>query len=337
MENQTTLDTFFNSKENGGKEYQINKFFYLDWSKDKNEKIHAQWLITKPTKINFSQKINCDKLKKGLSFTLCGYFEDDEYQFTKEKRYKNVAFLRSHLKRNIQMMDDQKAIPTVIHLMQSQFRDALEHILQIHLCDTFLHTGSSVLIWIMIALKNKFKIQKCMVEWVLGFVYIICKTKKKDTYKKGNNINYKNIQQELSEYKKFEKEQESMMYSFHFVNIFYEIECIEQVMETWKRRFVKKNIQMNAMRIRSIQIYVNELKIEDWDLSAIHDKNVDNFLSLLFKKFPSLEADGKTKDILDQYNTNMNVRDKTNEPSNEWNMIRKYVRKMQYYFIVSRS
>ena len=35
MENQTTLDTFFNSKENGGKEYQINKFFYLDWSKDK--------------------------------------------------------------------------------------------------------------------------------------------------------------------------------------------------------------------------------------------------------------------------------------------------------------
>jgi hypothetical protein len=358
MNNQTTIDSFFKCKTTDGKESYVKKYFYLDWSHAAKKPIEdAHWLYHKPAKINFQQKINCDYIKKGYYFYICGFFENyelDEYQLNKEKKYKNHSFLKSHLQKNIRVQDDQKALPTALHLMQLDLNEFLRRLTIIHLEDTFLHQSWTTLIWLMIAKSKKFKMKKYIFEWLLGFVFMTCKTKKKDDEtKKIKGMDslkiYKNYYDELNDYHNLEltKIQESMLYTIHircsYGGMDNDILMLKNYIILWKTRFINKSLcVLNAMKIVPISIYMNELPIEDWDLRAIDFHTYCKFNEFILKKYPQLESLDVVKKIIWIHNSGINKRTYETDfqkkirkyKIEEWKLIKPYVKKMQHYLLV---
>jgi hypothetical protein len=358
MNNQTTIDTFFTSKINDGKECYIKRYFYLDWSNStKKPDEDAHWLYHKPKKINFQHKINCDFIKKGFYFYICGFFEDyelDEYNLIKEKKYKNLSFLKSHLQKNIRIQDDQKALPTALHLMQLDLNELLRRMSIIHLEDTFLHQSWITLIWLTIAKTKNFKMKKYIIEWLLGFVYMTCKTKKKDDEtKKIKGIDtlksYKNIYDEFNDYHNMElnKIQESMLYSMHIRCAYGGMGCdiimIKKFILLWKTRFLNRSIcVLNNMNIVPISIHMNDLSLEEWDLRSIDFHTYSKFNEFILKKYPQLENLDIIKKIIWIHNSGTNKRNYENESQKkirnykieEWKLIKPYVKKMQHYLLI---
>jgi len=71
--------------------------------------------------------------------------------------------------------------------MKLNIQTLLRRIPIILLEDAYLHESITTIIWLMIALStNKFKMKKYIYEWILGFLYICCITKKKDNIDKIN-------------------------------------------------------------------------------------------------------------------------------------------------------
>ena len=357
MDNQRTIDSFFKCKSDNGKEYYVKKYFYLDWSKEGAHPIEdAQWLFNKPKHMNFCHKVTCDFIKKGYFFYICGYFEEyetHEFQVSKEKKYKNSWFLKSHLQKTVRMMDDQRALPTAMHLMQLDINEFLRRMTVIHLEDTFLHQSWTTLLWLMIALPKKFKMKKYIYEWMLGFVYITCITKKKDDcHKKLKGLEllkkYKNIFEELNSYHdmKLSKNQESILYSLHIRCAFGGMGCdiimIENYIKLWKTRFINKSMCItNVMKIRPISIFMNDLPLENWDLRSIDYHCQSKFNEYILKKYPELGNLETINKIIWIHNSGLNKRLEENEnykkmneyKKDEWLLIKKYVQRMQRYFL----
>ena len=348
MSGQKTLDQFFNIKNNESK--QLKRYFYLNWEMDNHVLLHYPSMhYEKPSKINFIHKIKCDTIKKGFYFYICGYFEnynEDEYRLIKEKKYKNVYFLKSHLQKTIRVMDENKAIPSALHLMQLDMDAFLRRLIIIHLEDTFLHENLSIIIWLMIALTKKFKMKKYIYEWILGFVYITTKTKKKDNMNKiiKGLIQYdnKSIYQELMSYEKItlDKKQETLLYALNLITCYggkpHDIEMIKKFICLWKTRFhTNSNLKMNKMHIQPIDIYVKELNFEDCDLRAIDYHTHSQFNDFILKKYPQLETLDYIKIIIWNHNSGINNRNEDKikyDTLNDWKLIKNYVSKMQYYF-----
>jgi len=355
---QTTLDTFFKSKNgnsqndasNGSNDNKIKlKYFYLKWTNKFSPECNAYWTDQRPSEINYIEQVKCDSLEKDYYYYICGYFPDyqeKKYNLGKEKTYKNISMLKSHLQKNIRKMDDMLAIPTCYHLMKLSMNDLIRRLSIIMLEDTELHECITTIVWLTVALsKDNFRIKKYMYEWILGVIYLLCKTENADKLKRDNNdsISLKNITQEvLSCSAQLSKEQLSILYSM-LIRVTYggmegDLNMIQRYVLVWKDRFLKNGKKMNNMILRPISIYVNELKISDWDVSAIDYHCCPKIIEFIMKKYSELNED-EIKSLIWIYSSSINTRvgeKKVDESSlQNWNKIKDYVAKTQKYLLES--
>ena len=259
MNNQKTLDVFFKTTPNKDK-CALKKYFYLEWTNNHLPEEDAQILSERPAKINFIQKIDCPFIKKGYYFYICGYFKDyneTSYTIEKESKYSNESYLLSHLQKSIRKQDVNLSIQTCYHLMKLNIVSLLRRIPIIMLEDTYLHKSVTTIIWLMIALTKKFKMKKYIYEWILGFVYICCKTKKKDKIdcdmlyvKNSTTINMtSNIIEILNNMNDINNVdtiyENSILYSLYFRCAFggkeHDIEYIQKYIYIWNTRFQTKH------------------------------------------------------------------------------------------------
>lgn len=342
MNNQSTIDTFFKTV-NEGKEINIKKYFYVKWTNKFIPEYEATWLSERPKQINFIYHVNCNYIKKGFYFYICGYFtdyENEEYTIYKESKYKNIHFLKSHLQKNIRKKDSDRSISTSLHLMKLDLNEFLRRMIIIHIEDTFLHNSLNTMIWLMVAVSTKkFKMKKYIYEWLLGFVYTTCNTKKIDNYNKNLNYSeYTNNYEELNSYEKLNINDNkiSILYSLN-IRIAYggmdsDINMIKKCINIWKNRFINNKININNMKIRPINIYVRELPIENWDYSAIDYHTNNNFIEFITKKFNYNEEE--LKKIIWYNSSGINYRKNNKNYRNDvWEEIQEYVNKTQKYLL----
>lgn len=355
---QTTLDSYFKSK-NGNSQNdativsdnnnKINlKYFYLKWTNKFSPECNAYWTDQRPSEINYIEQVKCDSLEKDYYYYICGYFPDyqeKKYNLGKEKTYKNISMLKSHLQKNIRKMDDMLAIPTCYHLMKLSMNDLIRRLSIIMLEDTELHECITTIVWLTVALsKDNFRIKKYMYEWILGVIYLLCKTENVDKLKKDkNSISLKNITHEvLSCSNLLNKQQLSILYSMLIRVTYGGMECdlnmIQQYVLVWKDRFLKNGRKMNNMILKPISIYVTELKTSDWDISAIDYHCSPKIIDFIMKKYPELNDD-EIKSLIWTYSSSINARvpeKQVNETNlQNWNKIKDYVAKTQKYMLES--
>ena len=345
FKSQTTLDSFFtNSSSRKKNDYQIKRYFYLLWENKFKPTVQAYWCIKKPDKINFIEQIKCDYIKKEHCFYICGYFSDNdnqEYKLSKEKIYKNIPYLKSHLQKNIRKQDDIRAIPTCYHLLKLDINELIRRLPIIMIEDTILHESFTTLIWLMIALSTKnFKMKKYIYEWILGVVYVLCKINEKDflnstEYNKNNLLSNIDI---LNNYNDLNETQISLLYSMH-LRISYgglkeDLEMINSFLKLWEYRF-RNNLQnVNKIEIRPISIYIKELNLDDWDLCAIDYHCNSKFLEYISKKYEHIDIN-ELKKIIWNHSLSINSREKMKNIENKkiWNEIKDHVIKTQKYLL----
>jgi hypothetical protein len=365
MNNQQTLDNFFKCSSNNELN-NLKKYFYLDWSDENNiPNNNAIILEKRPLKINFIEKIDCSFIKNGFYFYICGNFKNydsTDYIIEKEKKYKNSYYLTSLLQKSVRKQNKNLTIQSCFHLMKLNLNDLLRRLPIIMLEDTYLHKSISTVIWLMIALgTKKFKMKKNIYEWILGFSYICCVTKKKDSFIKenknehennNNNCNIKKyIYEILNNSHKLDNSSSSILYSLYFRIAYggkkHDMEMIQSYITLWNNRFHNDSPKkINTMTLKTISIYVKPLEIEDWDLSAFDYHTNTNFTDFIFKKFPELtkkEIETLVWNFSSSINNrkiNKNNNDNNNDNNNnnveqktKWLKIKLYVEKIQKYLL----
>jgi hypothetical protein len=346
---QTSIDNFFTSNSNKNK-YEINRYFYLSWTNKYKPDFNAYWTNKKPEKINFVEQINCDYIKKGYFFYICGYIEDNNdrlYNISKEKVYKNIHYLKSHLQKCIRKKDDHRAIQSCHHLLKLDVGELLRRLIIIMLEDTSIHECFPTLVWLMIATSSKkFKKEVFIYEWILGAVYVLCKIDDKpniyDIYEKNILLNEKiPVYQQLDSYNKLNDLQMSLLYSMH-LRIAYggmqcDMEMIEKYINILDFQFNngKTLINISTIDIRPISIYIRDLELNEWDLSAIDYHCNSKFLDYIHKKYDHIEKDELQK-IIWHHSSSINLREQsTNYNSKCWKEIKNHVEKTQKYLLDS--
>ena len=348
---QKKIHEFFKFKdENISKKYSFKKYFYLNFSNKFRPEYEAVWLDKRPQNINFIQEINCNYIKKGYYYFLCGYFPDYEeekkFNLHKESKYKNVSNLKSHLQKCIRTQDDILAIQTANHFIKLDEIEFIRRLPIIMLEDVFLHESFTTIIWIMVALSHKkFKMQIYIYKWLFGIIYVLCKINKKDKLENNININDNeniSISDIIDNYGKFNLEENeiSLLYSIH-IRISYggmdnDKNMLEKYAYKWFMRFKNKDsILVNKMIIKPIKLDILELNLEDWNLSAIDFHCNNKLLDFINKKYEDISLE-ELKKLIWHNSSKINKREKNKIYNEElWNKIKDYVIKTQKYLLES--
>ena len=370
---QTNLDSFFTNKSlssdssssSMSKINNINtlkKYFYLLWDNEFRPNYQAIWLDKKPEKINYIEEIQSNYIYKGHTFYLCGYFKNYEepiYNLSKETKFKNAFFLKSHLQKSIRKQNDSLSVRTAYHLLKLDQVELLRRISIIMIEDVKIHESFTTIVWLMIALSNdkkynsnsnsnsnfnsnsKFRTKKYIYEWLLGVIYTLCQInevnniidiKEKVEKEEQQKINKTNIQL-FNSYNQYNNEIYSLLYSIHirisFGGLNGDIEMLKKFTNIINNNY--KNI--NKTPIRLIKIYVKELDI---DYTAIDYHCNSNFLEYIHKKYPDIEIE-ELKKIIWHHSSGINYRiSKTSDYNiKEWNRIKEHVERSQKYLLNS--
>lgn len=213
--------------------------------------------------------------------------------------------------------------------------------------DVILHESFSTIIWFMIAnANNNFKMKIYNYEWILGVIYVLCKIDVKDKYEdedgnENENLNI-SIIDKLNNYNNnnFSETQCSLLYSI-IIRIEYccnksDAKMLNNIADIWYKRFLNNNnnIKVNTLAITPIVVYVKELLLDDWDISAIDYHNNTKLLEYINKKYDiTIEI---LKEIIFHHSSNINYRCKDNVYDiKNWNIIKNYVEKTQKYLLNS--
>jgi hypothetical protein len=344
---QKRIDEFFNSNSKNNN-YKIKRYFYLRIDDKFKPTKEAYWTDIKPEKINFIEIINCDYIKKGYYFYICGYFSDyteKPFIFTKEKVYNNIEYLQSHLQKNIRKGNETLAIQSCYHLFKLDLIGLLKNLTIIMLEDVILHESFSTLVWYIVANStNNFKMKIYDYEWILGLIYVLCKIETKDNLEMEDDSEYHlTVIDKLNSYNNssFLEEEYSLLYSIN-IRISYgankvQLKILNNALNSWYKRFKDKNsvIILNKNEILPICIYVKELTLNDWDVSAIDHDCHPKLLEYIYKKYNNLSIDN-LKNIIMHHSSLINYRCKPNiYDINNWNNIKKFVEKTQRYLLDS--
>jgi hypothetical protein len=361
MDNQKTIDCFFKvSNKNGSSEntFQLKKYFYINWLNGHTPDKHAYMLDDRPEKINFIHKIDCPSIKRGYYFYICGYFSDyyeNEYTIEKECKYKNEMYLSSLLQKSIRKQNESLAIQAGYHFLKLNSQSLLRRLPIIMLEDTFLHPSLTTVIWLMIALgTKKFKMKRYIYEWILGCIYTCCIIQQKDCV---SNINIHNQSAPYIHYQSTKaeilkdggivlnnNEQESILYALFYRMAYggkeHDMSFLQKNAVVWYQRFFRKSSRsMNTDKIRPISIYVKELELDKWDLSAIDFHTNTNFVDFIHNKFSQYSAK-EIKNAIWVYSSSVNLR--TNRKKEHdvklleiWEAIKLYVSRTQKYLLES--
>jgi len=370
---QPTIDSFFgnnNSKINPESKIELKRYFYLDWSEKYSPIENAYWTDIKPEKINYIDQVKCDYIKKGYYFYICGNFagnDEREFYFAKDKVYKNTSFLKSLLQKSVRKMNGELAVQSCYHLFKMDFNDLIRRLPIIMLEDTSLHESFTTLVWLMIAIgqKNKFSIKQYIYEWLLGIVYMMS----------VNILNYDDIFDEslsqendsgktiklpvyeiLNTYNTLSRDQMSILYCIH-LRIAYggmpcDIDMLNKYSQKWFMRFSNKGVDVdvdvdididinnNNQSILHIEcvpicIYIKDLELSEWDISAIDYHCSPKMIELISKKYDEID-ETEIKRIIWCHSSAINNRKKSLEYNSKlWLKMKPYIERTQKYLLES--
>jgi hypothetical protein len=114
-----------------------------------------------------------------------------------------------------------------------------------------------------------------------------------------------------------------------------DMKFLKNVAHIWFQRFKNKIVKVNNMIVRPISISISEMKLEDWDLSAIDFHCNNKLLKFINKKYEDISIDEIKKLIWmnsSRKNTRVNYEIYNEE---KWNIIKDYVIKTQKYLLDS--
>ena len=140
---------------------------------------------------------------------------------------------------------------------------------------------------------------------------------------------------------KFSEEECSLLYAIH-MRIAYgsnksDAKMLNNYICIWEKRFQEKSdiIKLNRIDITPICVYVKELTLNDWDLSAIDYHCHPKLLEFIIKKYHNFDID-KLKELIWHHSSSINYRSKPIIYDIEnWNIIKDYLQKTQKYLLDS--
>lgn len=346
---QTSLLSFFNNKGenntsiNSTKE-SIHTYFYLHWN-DKKPKFQAQFLKEKPKLINFKHTF----VWNNTEIVLCGYFDflinqDEIYKLDKEKKYKNIGFLKSLLQKAIRRGNVDIAVKCAYHYILLDLQDFLRRLPIIIIEDTTLHEVYSTVVWLMVASNMKectILFDKVIYEYLMGVIYVIaksplyhsinindtCEEIKFDILKE--DVNKKNIQLK------------SLIYSMMVRKAYGGMKCDLFMLEKYSHIWNHLNIEskyLNKSVVRPIMLEsIPQLQLNEWILEAIDFHCVPQILTYVHEEYEEFSEE-YIKNLIWHYSSKKNIRIKDeNIPkdicSSDWNKIKSYVKRVQNYLL----
>jgi hypothetical protein len=183
IEYQSTITDWINTS----KIDKPPKIFFLNWGKHKSPKcLCPKWLHKMPNECNFKTKIYWREYKMNL--IVAGYFNPNhiDYSFTNEYVTDNYHVLKSHLQKCIRRKLTEKSIQTAYQLINCNFNQFLRRLTIIIPEDDCLRYYYSIIVWLMVANSSKKYIpKKCVIEWLLGLIYVISENKFTDIPQKS--------------------------------------------------------------------------------------------------------------------------------------------------------
>jgi len=359
---QPTIDSFFGnnySKINPTAKIELKRYFYLNWPDKYSPCENAYWTDTKPQTINYIDQVKCDYIKKGYYFYICGNFagqDEREFYLSKEKVYKNMAYMKSLLQKSVRKMNGELAVQSTYHLFKLGLNDLMRRLPIIMLEDTLLHESFTTIIWLMIATcqnnnfeRNKFQMKQYIYEWILGTVYMIAMNQESDS--EFNIIECEKdkklpVYEILNTYNNLDRNELSLLYCIHirlaYGGMKYDLDMLNRYSNIWYRQFQNKESELlsNSRNVSysectPICIYVKELELSEWDISAIDYHCAPKLIELINKKYDEFD-ENEIKKVIWYHSSAINKR-KTPEEYNSklWLKIKNYVERTQKYLLES--
>ncbi len=359
---QTTLLSFLNNKNSETQKTitkeSIHTYFYLHWN-DKKPKVQAQFLKEKPKLINFKHTF----VWNNSEIILCGYFDfiinqDDIYKPDKEKKYKNIGFLKSLLQKAIRHGNVDIAVKCAYHYTLLDLQDFLRRLPIIIIEDTTLHEVYSTLIWLMVASNSKecaILFDKVIYEYLMGIVYVIAKSPLyhslsnkdveinfdilKENNNKPNKFCYINPNWDLLNKKDLQLK--SLIYSMMVRKAYGGMKCDLIMLEKYVYEWDHLNIEskyLNKSVVRPIMLEsIPQLQLNEWILEAIDFHCVSQILTYVHEEYEEFSEE-YIKSLIWHYSSKKNIRIKDDDiPKDihlsDWNKIKLYVNRVQNYLL----
>ena len=280
-------------------------------------------------KLSIQKNININAIKNDF-FYLTGSIMTNKkiYKIPKETKYQNYDLLKYHFKVCIKNNIADLSIITSMHMIKINIKKFIYDLIFLMIENDNIHESITTLIWLLFALDNlNFKIQIFHVEWLLGIVYILSipNLKNKNKNKNNNKSNYYiNCTKKLEDYKDIINTITKLVLYLNWSIQNYTI--LHDKLNNIKLTNYSPKI---FYEIRPISIAVDELNLSDWVMESITPNVFPNLPYLLYNKFGMSEK--YIYELIIYYYIEKNI--KNNKTINDWNNIKNYFNKLQFYLL----
>ncbi len=357
---QTTLFSFINkgstvSTSNDHKSLSENiiySYFYLQWY-DKKPKVQAHFLNEKPKLCNFKKTFIWKD--SNIEITLCGHFEhlrdidtndpitySHLYKLDKEKKYKNVGYLKSLLQKAIRRKNPSVAVKCAFHYMTLDIQDFLRRLPIIMIEDTCVHEVFPTLVWFMIAsTMPDFKFDRVIYEYLMGIVSVLSNI---PIY---HNISIKSMDEKndikkiLYAANKKDSMVQSLIYSLLLRKAYGGMKCDMNMLENyanyWNQPDSNTSNYLLKNAVRPIMLAsINTLQLNEWIIEAIDFHCAPQIIRYIKEEYPEFNEE-YIQQLIWNYSSKTNVRIKEDIKKEykreDWEKIKNYVKRVQYYLL----
>ncbi len=303
-----SLDLFFKVKR------QRRLYFYLDWTQSRPT---AQWLITKPTQINFEQIIKWKDI--GYLVTICGYSDPSNYLIPLDTIYNHthISVLKSHLQKCIRRQLHQKALLTAWHLCKLDLNELLRRLPIIMIEDVKLTSHISTLIWLMSAVSKGYKLGLLQLQWILTLVLNLSQINETEDYSPTSHLTTRQMLTLLETSSELNLEQisclQSLLFRISYGGMSGDLQILLNTSTIWQQRFI------TGKSLKLIDEYSHNIDLENLpdllpieiDRSAIDYHCFPQLLTQLHHSYSQYTIEDIKKCVW-EYNSKYNVR--KNEP-----------------------
>ncbi len=324
-------------------------YFYLQWC-DKKPKAQAHFLSEKPKLCNFKKSILWKDL--GSELLLCGHFEhlrdidlsdptsySHLYKLDKEKKYRNVGFLKSLLQKAIRRKNPNVAVKCAFHYMTLDIQDFLRRLPIIIIEDTCAHEVLPTLVWLMIAsTTTEFKFDKLIYEYLMGVVYVVAGIPFYHALPHAFEKDQVSLRDLLIQSNGRNQVICALIYSLllrkAYGGMLGDMKMLEEYAHYYKD---KEESALSKIPIRPILLAsINVLQLSDWLLEAIDFHCAEQILEYIREEYPEYTKE-YIQGLLWNYSSKINLRikDKVDKKYKleDWQKIKKYTQRIQYYLL----
>ena len=292
-------------------------FFYLEW-KDKRPN-NITITNNQPKKLTFSSTF---KIKK-KEYTICGNINPNftKYYPPVKKEYKKNQYLLSHLQKCIRRMEDVKSVQTAKHIIDLDCNSFLRRLPIIMIEDVTLHESFPIIIWLMIAYYKGFEMKNEIVKWLLGIVYCLSVCEEKTYYEK--------LKQEVDISK---KQDDILINTLRFRKAYGGMGGDMEMIEYYTMLLINDKIKVNNQKVPLVKLNMKPLLKTEWIYQANDFHCNRSIINQVKKYFPKMENEYiKTLiwNFSSSYNNRVVIQDYDKNQYNDWEKIKKHVRKIQ--------